>query len=596
MTRRGKTPRRGAERRQWLAAGALIGLFAFTGLGNHPLRAADETRVAGIAWEMQQRGEWLVPHLGGEVFVQKPPLGYAAIASSIRLLGNDDFAARLASAVAAALTLLLVFDWARRAAGTSAGLLAICVCVSLRGFFRYSHKVLVDPWLALFVVLGFWAYVRASFDTRAAGAPAADPGGGPARPHTGFLLLVYAAAALACFVKGPVGVVSLTGPIGVDVLWFRRWSVLRSRAHWVGVPLLLLGIALWPAYLYFFASEAVFREFFVNNLVGRIAPGLTTWSSGHEEPAWYYLAKFPEQITWLTALLPAMAVCFWRGALPERWSLPSLRFAAMVFPVALLLMSLPGTKRTLYLLPFLPALAVAAGAYIAWTTRAGAGTRVERVTRALVSRTTAWLLARAGSILLRASSLLRGAQLRAAAARLRARAARLAQRAVWHRGGVDGLPTGALASVAAAAYGLALAWNLFVYPWVGDGRNLGPVAREVAALHGTAQPLAAYQLAEEMRGALPFYTGLLPQNLHTPAALVAYARAHPGALLLQGNQPVEGFPGDFAGILRHVRSWPKAEGAYALYAIEAPAAAGATRAATASLDDPPAPRDTRPAS
>lgn len=52
-------------RRPWLAAAVLAGIFCFTGLSNHPLRASDEPRVAGIAWEMQHGTSAPIPHLGG---------------------------------------------------------------------------------------------------------------------------------------------------------------------------------------------------------------------------------------------------------------------------------------------------------------------------------------------------------------------------------------------------------------------------------------------------------------------------------------------------------------------------------------------------
>ena len=34
----------------------------------------DETRYLAVAWEMHRTGEFLVPHLNGELYPQKPPL------------------------------------------------------------------------------------------------------------------------------------------------------------------------------------------------------------------------------------------------------------------------------------------------------------------------------------------------------------------------------------------------------------------------------------------------------------------------------------------------------------------------------------------
>ena len=43
-------------------------------LALRPLLPVDETRYIGVAWEMWQRGDFLVPWLNGEPYSHKPPL------------------------------------------------------------------------------------------------------------------------------------------------------------------------------------------------------------------------------------------------------------------------------------------------------------------------------------------------------------------------------------------------------------------------------------------------------------------------------------------------------------------------------------------
>jgi 4-amino-4-deoxy-L-arabinose transferase-like glycosyltransferase len=70
----GVASRREGKARASFALALMLALaFSFTGLSNHPLRAADETRGAGIAWEMAHTGNALLPHLGGDPFMQHPP-------------------------------------------------------------------------------------------------------------------------------------------------------------------------------------------------------------------------------------------------------------------------------------------------------------------------------------------------------------------------------------------------------------------------------------------------------------------------------------------------------------------------------------------
>ena len=87
------------------AAWALLGTF-----GHDPWKTEDATAF-GVAYEMMERGDVLVPRLAGEPFVDRPPLVYAAAAAaarrSPRSLPMPD-AARLAAAVMLGLTMLLL--------------------------------------------------------------------------------------------------------------------------------------------------------------------------------------------------------------------------------------------------------------------------------------------------------------------------------------------------------------------------------------------------------------------------------------------------------------------------------------------------------
>jgi len=52
-----------------------IGLFILN-LGGRDLWESDETRYAVIARERKETGNWILPHLNGEVYAEKPPLSF----------------------------------------------------------------------------------------------------------------------------------------------------------------------------------------------------------------------------------------------------------------------------------------------------------------------------------------------------------------------------------------------------------------------------------------------------------------------------------------------------------------------------------------
>src|SRR5476651_2591764 len=79
-----------------------------------PLFNPDEGRYAEIPREMLESGDWVIPHLNGLDYIEKPPLQYWATALSYRVLGTNAFAARLYTALTALATITLVWLAARR--------------------------------------------------------------------------------------------------------------------------------------------------------------------------------------------------------------------------------------------------------------------------------------------------------------------------------------------------------------------------------------------------------------------------------------------------------------------------------------------------
>jgi hypothetical protein len=259
-----------------------------------------------------------------------------------------------------------------------------------------------------------------------------------------------------------------------------------------------------------------------------------------------------------------------------------IRFAAGVMPVALVLLSLPGTKRGVYLLPALPLFAAALGAWIASTNVAGPASGIERWTLRACAALWTPLVSALRSFALPLARLLERAGAAALGARLATASAELLERSRAEARGAA--PARALSQLAWTAYAAALLANVLLRAPGDPGRDLGPLASEVSALAQGGRALVAFELAEEMRGALPFYTGKIVPNLHGAEALRRFAREEPGGLVLQGNQPLHGFPQQFLE-LRELRTWPMAEGAYRVYEV-APSQEGSRRVESRGREGP----------
>ena len=62
--------------RAWKQAGLLLLALAWIALGlvGHDPWKFDDATTFGVAWEMTQRGDFVVPQLAGEAYLPRPPL------------------------------------------------------------------------------------------------------------------------------------------------------------------------------------------------------------------------------------------------------------------------------------------------------------------------------------------------------------------------------------------------------------------------------------------------------------------------------------------------------------------------------------------
>ncbi len=78
----------------WQWACLVIVLF-ITAIYSRPLIPIDETRYLSVAWEMWQNGDFLVPHINGLPYSQKPPLLFWCIHLVWLFFGVGEWSARL---------------------------------------------------------------------------------------------------------------------------------------------------------------------------------------------------------------------------------------------------------------------------------------------------------------------------------------------------------------------------------------------------------------------------------------------------------------------------------------------------------------------
>ena len=118
-----------------------------TGLVGHDPWKPDEAYSFGLIYSMLKSGDWLVPTLAGEPFMDKPPLFYWTAALFAKLFSpllplHDG--ARLASGFYSALTLLFIGLASRKLYGDNRGWAAAIILVGCLGMLVRAHEMITD--------------------------------------------------------------------------------------------------------------------------------------------------------------------------------------------------------------------------------------------------------------------------------------------------------------------------------------------------------------------------------------------------------------------------------------------------------------------
>jgi 4-amino-4-deoxy-L-arabinose transferase-like glycosyltransferase len=112
------------------------------GLAGHDPWKFDDATSFGIAWEMAQRGDYVVPHLAGEVYLLHPPLVPALAATTLQMLSpplEPYNAARIAAGGALALILLFATLANRELAGPTNRWPPVLILIGSVGLWDRAH-------------------------------------------------------------------------------------------------------------------------------------------------------------------------------------------------------------------------------------------------------------------------------------------------------------------------------------------------------------------------------------------------------------------------------------------------------------------------
>lgn len=319
---------------------------AFT-LNARALWFSDEIRHGNVYATMRDGGRWLVPHLNGIPYPDKPPVYFWFLALLDAIPGVDGpMVFPLGAAVSGLLLLWTTYALARLVArcdkreSLAAGLVLLC------GFYflGVAHYARMDLLFATVITLAHICMYR-----------------GLRLPSAcRWIFPAFALAAVATLIKGPFG---LAFPLLAGlayVLWRGMPRRLNRMDVAVGGGILLAALLAWVGAVWFEGHADLIRNILRHQIVDRAT---AAWH--HEQPWWHYLATLPA--AWLP-FTPVLLFLPWdhilspaamrRALATRKGEGDGMAYIWLALASSFALLSAVSIKIVIYLLPLFPLLAV----------------------------------------------------------------------------------------------------------------------------------------------------------------------------------------------------------------------------------------------
>ncbi len=329
---------------------AFCSLLFILGVGRWDLWNPDEPRYAQVSKEMVARGDWILMHVNGNTYVDKPPLFFWLIAlSSFLWQGFTSFSARFPSAFLSTVTVLLTFFLGKKLYGSRTGFLSALILATSFEFAYLSTRANIDATLTFLTTASFFCFMQWYYRSKANGGLDKDKG---SLCIYGF----YIGMGLATLVKGPVGFILPLLVSLVYLLLLKDWKAMKRMRLLTGMILFIVIVLSWylPAVLkggQDFLDQTLFHQ-----TIERFAKG-----TSHVRPPYYYLSNFPVDFLPWFLFLPG-AIVYVLSKRRERISKEFL-FLLVWFAAIFLFFSFSRGKRAIYLLPLYPAASLMVGRF-----------------------------------------------------------------------------------------------------------------------------------------------------------------------------------------------------------------------------------------
>ncbi len=325
------TPRPSARRDAFVLCLLALALF-LPGSATRDLWNPNEPTYGLAVAEMAAAGEWWIPTVNGEPFLEKPILYFWMARAAALPGGVGEFTLRSPSLFAGLVTAVFVYLLGRKHGGRSFGLISTLLLMTTVSIAQAARMVQMDL-MATAAVVATVYFGWEALERPAAWGPWAAAG---------------LAAGLGFLSKGPVTLVLAAFPLAAAYVVARPKPALPVQHVGLGLTVLALTVSAWVVPLAWIGERGALHEAVVRqNFTRFVAP----WD--HVQPWWYFLKYLWIDMAPWAWLLPLAVGLQARDAADRKLS----RVAWIWLIGTLVFFSLSASKRSAYLMPVAPAVA-----------------------------------------------------------------------------------------------------------------------------------------------------------------------------------------------------------------------------------------------
>ena len=303
----------------------------FCGLGSMDLQSLNEGRRALAIKEMVLSGNWLLPHLNGELYLTKPPLLYWLSSSLALIWGVNEWTLRLPSALAAIATLIMVYRYSLRQSGQWAALFAVQLLIANLGFAMLGRRAEIEMLLTALCVGSLLSAVQYIQN----------------QSSKNWIYFSYFLLALALMTKGPLVLLLVSLPLLVAAIYTKNPHIKSVLLSWRGwLIFVVVGLA-WYAVVTWQLGFDIWATVIKHDMVDKM-------QSDTAKPIFSYFGWIAVDFLLLISLFFVRAKAFFSQQMQK----PSQLVLVVAVVLPLMLFSLFANKHAKYLLPIYPLIAI----------------------------------------------------------------------------------------------------------------------------------------------------------------------------------------------------------------------------------------------